>query len=112
MTAAMTSMTTPLNGVVLEDQTELTLDDLCRACAAETELMLALVDEGILVPHSPTPLGEVHTQWRFSGVVLHRAKVAVRLQNDLGVNLAGVALALTLLDELAELRRSPPQDQD
>lgn len=112
MTAAMTSMTTPLNGVVLEDQTELTLDDLCRACAAQTELMLALVDEGILVPHSPTPLGEVHALWRFSGVVLHRAKVAVRLQNDLGVNLAGVALALTLMDELAELRRWPLQDQD
>lgn len=112
MTAPMTFMTAPLNGVVLEDQTELTLDDLCRACAAQTDLMLALVDEGILVPHSPTPLGEVHTLWRFSGVVLHRAKVAVRLQNDLGVNLAGVALALTLLDELAELRRWPQQDLD
>lgn len=111
MTAATTT-STPLNGVVLEEQTELTLADLCRACAAEADLMLALVAEGILVPHSPTPLGEVHTLWRFSGVYLHRAKVAVRLQNDLGVNLAGVALALDLMDELAVLRQWPRDDRD
>ncbi len=111
MTAATTT-STPLNGVVLEEQTELTLADLCRACAAEADLMLALVAEGILVPHSPTPLGEVHTLWRFSGVYLHRARVAVRLQNDLGVNLAGVALALDLMDELAVLRHWPRDDRD
>ena len=111
MTAAAT-LPTPLSGVVLEEQTELTLADLCRACAAETDLILALVAEGILVPHSPTPLGEAHTLWRFSGVYLHRAKVAVRLQNDLGVNLAGVALALELMDELAVLRQLRREDRD
>jgi chaperone modulatory protein CbpM len=35
---------------------------------------------------------------------LQRARVALRLQNDLDVNLAGAALALELLDELDELR--------
>jgi chaperone modulatory protein CbpM len=110
MTAPLTPTPAPLTGVVLEEETELTLVDLCRACAAQTDVMLALVHEGVLVPHSPTPLGEVHTLWRFSGVVLHRAKVAVRLQNDLGVNLAGVALALALMDELAVLRQLPQED--
>jgi hypothetical protein len=51
----------------------------------------------------PTP------QWRFRGGAAP-GQVAVRLQNDLGVNLE-VALALTLLDEL-ELRRWPQQDLD
>lgn len=112
MIATLAAKPAPMNGVVLEEQTELSLDDLCRACAAQTELMLALVAEGILEPYSPTPLGQIHTLWRFSGVVLHRAKVAVRLQNDLGVNLAGVALALELMDELAVLRQRPQEDLD
>lgn len=110
MTAAPTS--TPLYGVVLEDQTELTLDDLCRACAADTDRLLALVSEGVLSPHSPIPHGDVHTLWRFSGVVLHRAKVAVRLQNDLGINPPGVALALELMDEMVLLRQGPREPRD
>jgi chaperone modulatory protein CbpM len=35
---------------------------------------------------------------------MRRARVASRLQGDLGINLAGVALALQLLDEIEELR--------
>ena len=38
--------------------------------------------------------------WRFTSLHLHPAKIAVRLQRDLGVNFAGTALALQLLDEL------------
>ncbi len=44
------------------------------------------------------------TQWRFSGSALQRARTAMRLQRDLGINLAGVALAMDLLDEIEELR--------
>jgi chaperone modulatory protein CbpM len=35
---------------------------------------------------------------------MRRATVSLRLQRDLGVNLAGVALALQLLDEVEALR--------
>ena len=98
-----------VSGFVLEDQTELTLDDICRACAAQVELITELVDEGILVPSGMAP-----EQWRFTGQHIHRAKVAVRLQRDLGVNLAGAALALQLMDEMqairAQLRRLSAQD--
>ena len=86
-------------GLILEDQTELSLDDLCRACAAQAERIVELVDEGLL-----TPAGTAPGEWRFTGVHLHRARVALRLESDLGVNLAGAALALELLDELDALR--------
>jgi chaperone modulatory protein CbpM len=95
-------MNTPIRylaGFILEDQDELTLDDLCRACAAQSELIVDLVHEGVLAP-----LGAAPEVWRFTGVHLHRATVAVRLQRDLGVNPAGAALALELLDELDSLR--------
>ena len=86
-------------GLILEDQTELSLDDLCRACAAQAGRIVELVDEGLL-----TPAGTAPGEWRFTGVHLHRARVALRLESDLGVNLAGAALALELLDELDALR--------
>ena len=96
-------MNTPdrtLPAFILEDQVELTLDDLCRACAAQSELIIDLVHEGVLAPSGPAP-----DVWRFTGVHLHRATVAVRLQRDLGVNPAGAALALDLMDELDSLRQ-------
>ena len=87
------------SGFVLEDQTELTLADICRACAEQADIIIELVHEGVLAP-----MGEAPEYWRFTGLHLHRAKVAVRLQRDLGVNLAGAALALQLLDEVDGLR--------
>ena len=97
------------HGLILEEQTGFTLADLCRACAVERGVLLALVDEGIVTPHSPEPAGHDVTLWRFTGVHVHRAKVAVRLHHDLGVNLAGAALALQLMDELQALRDAAPQ---
>jgi chaperone modulatory protein CbpM len=58
-----------------------------------------LVDEGILQPAGRNP-----EQWRFPGTSLQRARTAMRLQQDLKINLAGVALALDLLDEIESLR--------
>jgi len=88
-----------LSGIILEEQTELTLADLCRACAVHAEYIIELVEEGVLVPAGDEPVC-----WRFTGVHMRRATVALRLQRDLGVNLAGVALALQLLDEIEALR--------
>lgn len=90
---------TRITGFILEDQTELTLDDVCRACAAQADLIIQLVDEGVLAPSGTAP-----ELWRFTGLHMHRAQVALRLQRDLGVNLAGAALALELLDEMQSLR--------
>jgi chaperone modulatory protein CbpM len=42
--------------------------------------------------------------WRFTGTQMRRARMALRLQSDLGINLAGVALALQLLDEIETLQ--------
>ena len=88
-----------ITGFILEDQTQLTLADVCRACAAQADRIVELVNEGVLAPAGGTP-----DYWVFTGIHLHRARVAMRLQKDLGVNLAGAALALELLDELDNLR--------
>ena len=90
---------TRVNGFILEEQVGLTLAELCRACGVQTELLLELVEEGAISPSGEAPEG-----WRFTGVHLRQARVAIRLQRDLGVNPAGAALALQLMDELESLR--------
>jgi len=84
---------------ILEEQTQLTLADLCRACAVHAERIIELVDIGVLEPHGREP-----ARWRFSGASLHRARSALRMQRDLDMDIAGVALALELLDEIETLR--------
>ncbi|MEE9492016.1 MAG: chaperone modulator CbpM [Gammaproteobacteria bacterium] len=88
-----------LTGLLLEEQLELTLGDLCNACSQHAEWVIQLVDEGVL-----EPVGVEQRQWKFSAISLQRAQRAMHLQRDLGVNLAGVALALDLLDEIYTLR--------
>lgn len=89
-----------LAATILEEETELTLVQVSRACAVHAELIVSLVEEGVLAPYGRDP-----REWRFTGAQVHRAAVAIRLQRDLGINLPGVALALDLLEELARLRR-------
>lgn len=85
---------------ILEELTQLTLSDLCHACATQEPQIIALVETGILEPQGREP-----AQWAFDGVSLHRARVALRLQRDLELDMAGAALALALLDEIVSLRR-------
>lgn len=88
-----------LSGILLDERTELSLNDLCRACSSSAEWVIELVEEGVL-----EPLGREQSHWRFRATSLPRARTAMRLQHDLGINLAGVALALDLLDEIETLR--------
>lgn len=89
-----------LTGILLDERTELTLNELCQACSRSSTWVIELVEEGVLEPH-----GEDKSHWRFPGTSLHRARTAMRLQQDLKVNLAGVALALDLLEEIDTLRQ-------
>ena len=93
----MTSKT--LTGILLDEQVELSLHDLCRACSTSTEWVVELVDEGVL-----EPIGHERAHWRFSGPSLLRAHAAMRMQQDLQINLAGVALALDLMEEIEAIR--------
>lgn len=85
-------------GTVIEEDS-LTLEQLCQACGAQTDWVISLVEESIIEPQG----NEMHV-WRFSGTSLVRVRSALRLQRDLGVNLAGIALALDLMEELENLR--------
>lgn len=97
----MTEHITYIQGMVLDEETRCSLADLCRFCGVNAEIIHSMIDEGIITPEGYTP-GE----WRFSFIAVKRVQTAIRLQNDLRVNLPGCALALDLLEELEELRRT------
>ena len=88
-----------LSGQILENDTRLTLRQLCDLCAVRAEYVIELVDEGFI-----EPIGIEKSHWCFSGVSIKRVQKAKRLQQDLGINLAGVALAVELIEEIEYLR--------
>jgi chaperone modulatory protein CbpM len=88
-----------IEGQLMDNGTEITLIQLCRSCAVESELVERLVAEGIL-----EPTRQEGTMLYFPQSSMKRTQVVVRLRSDLGVNLAGAALALELLDRIEELR--------
>ena len=94
-----TELLSPSLGEVLEEEIELSLGDLCRACQLPAERVFELVEEGVI-----EPLGHDPGRWRFRGISVRRVRCAQRLEQDLGVNVAGAALALELLEELERLR--------
>ena len=88
-----------LEGLVLEEDHFLTMSQICRICTVRSEHILELVEEGIL-----EPTGTTVELYRFQVDSVLRVQMSCRLQKDLGVNLAGVALALDLLEEIEQLR--------
>lgn len=88
-----------VNGYIIEEEVELSLVELSQACCVNAEWLMALVDEGII-----EPLADEKGHWHFSGISIYRARTVQRLQRDLGVNMAGAALALELLDQVDALR--------
>ena len=87
------------SGPVIEEASGFTLIELCQACGVDAEEVRVWVLEGVL-----EPVGQGPHDWCFAGSALRRVRLATRLARDLEVNAPGVALALDLLDEIAELR--------
>ncbi|HET6598447.1 MAG TPA: chaperone modulator CbpM [Burkholderiaceae bacterium] len=88
---------------VVEDDVELSLVELCRACHVREEQVRLWVVEGVLDVTRDAP-EQAPSEWRFKGPALMRARTAQRLTRDLELDSAAVALALDLLDEIAELQ--------
>jgi len=92
-------MTDNPRSVILDDESLLSLAELCHLCRVDADHIQLLVEEGVLEPSGTSP-----GQWRFESLCIRRVRRVVRLERDLGVNLAGAALAAELLDEIDRLR--------
>ena len=88
-----------LTGILLDEHTELSLTEFSQACSSSVAWVVELVEEGVL-----EPTGQEQAHWQFSGTSLLRARTAMRLQHDLRINLAGIALALDLMEDIETMR--------
>ncbi len=94
-----------IEGTVVENEVHMTIVELAHASRTPEEMIMSWVSEGVLSPAGSSP-----EDWRFGGDSLRRAKTAAPLTHDLELNVPGVALALDLLDEIAQLRARLPRD--
>lgn len=85
----------------------LSLQELCRFCHADEAWVMELVEYGVL-----EPVGSARDTWYFRGANIVRAKKAHRLHQDLGINAAGVAMLLELLEERDKMLRRLAQYED
>jgi chaperone modulatory protein CbpM len=91
-----------ITGWVVDEFTQVTIDDLTRFCSVRREKIVELVSEGII-----EPVDRTNQDWRFPSRSLSRAGRAVRLESDLEINLHAVAVILDLLDQIDRLHRAP-----
>ena len=90
---------TAVKGMIFDEATEITIVELCEVCSVDQQTINDLIAEGIL---EPVDNGGEKARLPYSSV--RRTHTVVHLQRDLGVNLAGAALALELLDRIDKLR--------
>lgn len=75
------------------DESKLSLSEVCEICSISKERLMELVAYEIL---SQQQAREMY----FDLLQLHRLQKALRLQRDLDLNLAGIAIILDLQDQL------------
>ncbi|MFT6915917.1 MAG: chaperone modulatory protein CbpM [Motiliproteus sp.] len=85
-------------GELLDERLLLDLREISQCCSVEVALVIEMVQIGVLEPRGLTP-----ADWWFSGRDLLRLQRALRLQQDLGINVPGLALCIELLEERARL---------
>jgi len=88
-----------LVGEVLEEDVQLTFAEVVQSCRVSEQRLKAMIDEGVI-----EPLGGEGMSRLFDGASLKRVLTVVNLERELGVNLAGAALVIDLLDELHHLK--------
>lgn len=88
-------------GVVQLPETvrEVSFEELCAICHITPDFVIELVAYGTIEPH-----GNSAANWSFDSKQLHVIRTAIRLQQDLEVNHAGIALAIDLLRQMEELQ--------
>lgn len=78
---------------------ELSLEEVCEIAELPTEVLITIVEEGILEPGGDTP-----DEWCFDCTMLNIAKRAARLHRDFEIEWSGISFYLDMLEELEKLR--------
>ncbi len=95
----MQDKTVTVTATVLDEDTMISVTQLCEALGLELDDLVVYVQEGLVEPR-----GAVPQAWSFPGPALKRLRTALRLRRELEIDLAGTILAVELLEEIERLR--------
>ena len=73
--------------------------ELCEQAGVPLETLIDFVEYGIVEPHGNSP-----DDWVFEPEVIIVVRQAIRMHKDLGIDWAGIALALELIEQRDRLR--------
>ena len=76
----------------------LSIHEVTSSFGISTETIIEIVNEGVVTIENTTP-----EEWQFDDEACRRIRLALQLHRDLGVNIAGAALAIELMNEIDEL---------
>jgi chaperone modulatory protein CbpM len=88
-----------ITGIIVDDNMTISFTEVCEKYHVPQETLLEMMDHGVF-----QQVTKALTQMHFDRKTLSRIQSIQRLQEDLGVNIAGAILALELLDELESVR--------
>lgn len=82
----------------------LTMDEVISTFGVKQSIVVEIVEQGIVEPQ--------HQQkdWLFDSEAIRRIRMAINLHHDLGINMAGAALAIELLEEIEALKKQFPEE--
>jgi len=86
----------------ITDVETISLVKLCHSIEIPVEHIFMMVEYGVL---EPINYRASHIRWRFPADSISKVQTAIRLERDLDLNMAGVALVIELMDELKQLRQ-------
>lgn len=89
-----------LDGQMLDESSWVEIGEFCAWLQVDRHWVVELVEAGVLEPRGSAP-----EAWTFPASALVRARATARLVADLGVNLAGAAVILDLIEERTRLAR-------
>ncbi|AKP32942.1 chaperone modulator CbpM [Yersinia aleksiciae] len=81
-----------------------TVTELCQSTGIMQEELVEVVGLGVIVPLEPAD-----PVWVFDAEALSSLKRAQRLQNELDLDWSGVAVTLTLLERVEQLKKENDQ---
>ncbi|CFQ33832.1 MULTISPECIES: chaperone modulator CbpM [Yersinia] len=81
-----------------------TVTELCQSTGIMQEELVEVVGLGLIVPLEPAD-----SVWVFDADALSSLKRAQRLQNELDLDWSGVAMTLTLLERVEQLKKENNQ---
>ena len=82
-----------------EQSVYLSLVEVTHSVRLPAETIITIVDHGIVEPR-----GRLPEEWLFEPHMMSTLRRALRLQRDLELDWAAIALALALMDQLREAR--------